>query len=208
MHYIIVDLEATCWENTRNPSRMEIIEIGAVLLTSPTGQVVDEFGRFIRPVAEPRLSDFCTRLTSITQADVDAADTFPTVFQAFRDWIGSKPFVLCSWGAYDPSQFRTDCRRHGIPFPETFEPHINIKKEFSRVYGVRRFGMAAALNHVRLPLEGSHHRGIDDARNTAKLARLTLPRLERENTEKLARLSLPRLERENTDRLFHGIPQL
>jgi inhibitor of KinA sporulation pathway (predicted exonuclease) len=75
MRYIITDLEATCWENVRAPERMEIIEIGAVALASATA-VVGEFNRFVRPIAEPRLSAFCTQLTSITQADVDGADIF------------------------------------------------------------------------------------------------------------------------------------
>ena len=32
MRYIIVDLEATCWEGVRDYGRMETIEIGAVEL--------------------------------------------------------------------------------------------------------------------------------------------------------------------------------
>jgi inhibitor of KinA sporulation pathway (predicted exonuclease) len=180
MRYVIVDLEATCWENNRNTDRMEIIEIGAVLLPSCSALPTAEFSRFVRPVVEPRLSDFCRKLTSISQADVDAADTFWTVLGNFLDWIGPEPFVLCSWGAYDLNQFRVDCQRHGIPFPETFGRHVNLKKEFARVFKVRRCGMVAALQHAGLPLEGRHHRGIDDARNIAKLARLVLPQLEHE----------------------------
>jgi inhibitor of KinA sporulation pathway (predicted exonuclease) len=34
VRYIIVDLEATCWENVRDYERMETIEIGAVELLS------------------------------------------------------------------------------------------------------------------------------------------------------------------------------
>ena len=178
MRYIIVDLEATCWENTRNSDRMEIIEIGAVVLPSSAHLASGEFARFVRPVVEPRLSAFCKQLTSIAQTDVDRAETFWTVFHEFLEWIGPEPFVLCSWGAYDLNQLRLDCRRHGIAFPPTFERHINLKKEFARVYNVRSCGMAAALRHTGLPLEGTHHRGIDDARNIGNLARLVLPRLE------------------------------
>jgi len=35
--------------------------------------------------------------------------------------------------------------------------------------------MSAALTIVNIPLEGHHHRGIDDARNIAKIANLLLP---------------------------------
>ena len=33
----------------------------------------------------------------------------------------------------------------------------------------QRHGMAGALRRVGLPLVGTHHRGIDDARNIARL---------------------------------------
>ena len=173
MQYIIVDLEATCWRDARDRARMEIIEIGAVRIPSAPG---DEFQRFVRPVEEPILSDFCRELTSIAQADVDAADTFPTVIGEFIDWIGREPFTLCSWGAYDLNQLRLDCRRHEIPLPPTFERHINLKQEFGRKFDVRPPGMSAALKIAGMRLEGTHHRGIDDARNIARLAELILPR--------------------------------
>lgn len=176
MRYVIVDLEATCWENGKDRSSMEIIEIGAVLLASSRGPAMAEFSEFIKPVAEPRLSAFCTQLTSITQEQVDTAEHFWTVFPRFVDWIGNEPFRLCSWGGYDLNQFRQDCQRHKLQLPATFEPHINLKKEFARLFKVKLCGMAAALKIARLPLEGTHHRGLDDARNIARLAQLILPR--------------------------------
>jgi inhibitor of KinA sporulation pathway (predicted exonuclease) len=178
MRYIIVDLEATCWENVRDYGRMETIEIGAVELPAADSPPVREFSRFVRPVAEPQLSEFCRRLTSIRQRDVELADYFWAVFPEFVEWIGDEPFVLCSWGGYDLTQFRTDCERHSLPFPASFERHINLKKEFARLLGVKACGMERALAHAGLPLEGTHHRGIDDARNIARLAALVLPALE------------------------------
>ena len=151
MRYIIVDLEATCWENVRDPDRMETIEIGAVELLSAQMPSSRKFNRFIRPVVERELSDFCRRLTAIRQRDVDLADEFSLVFPEFLEWIGEEPFFLCSWGGYDLTQLRRDCDRHG---------------------------MARALNLAGLPLEGTHHRGIDDARNIARLANRVLPILE------------------------------
>jgi 3'-5' exoribonuclease 1 len=77
---IVFDLEATCWEKGTRPERMETIEIGAVRLQAPTWETSSEFSRFIRPISEPILSDFCVSLTGISQADVDAADPFLLVF--------------------------------------------------------------------------------------------------------------------------------
>lgn len=176
--YVVVDLEATCWENVRIPGRNEIIEIGAVELLTAKGPPSREFSRFVRPVAEPELSEFCTELTSIRQSDVDGAETFDRVFPEFVDWIGEEPFVLCSWGAYDLNQFRVDCARHEIALPSTFLRHLNVKAAFASLHCIKPCGMAQALAHVGIPLSGTHHRGIDDAWNIARLAALILPALE------------------------------
>lgn len=175
MRFIIVDLEATCWEDVRDYDRMETIEIGAVELLSADGAPAREFARFVRPVVEPELSPFCRRLTTIRQRDVDAAEGFGAVFPAFVAWIGPDPFVLCSWGGYDLTQFRGDCARHGLALPATFERHVNLKQEFARAFSVKPCGLERALAQVGMTLEGTHHRGIDDARNIARLAALVLP---------------------------------
>jgi inhibitor of KinA sporulation pathway (predicted exonuclease) len=161
---------------------MEIIEIGAVRLADGAGPVDGEFSSFVRPVVATRLSEFCTRLTSIRQQDVDRAPHFWEVFPKFVEWIGPDPFVLCSWGGYDLNQFRQDCHRHHLALPTTFERHVNLKKEFARLRNVRICGMAKALQIAGIPLEGTHHRAADDARNIAKLATWILPRLEAEGT--------------------------
>ena len=178
MRYIVVDLEATCWRERSDRTQMEIIEIGAVVLQTSAGPTRAEFSRFVKPIASPKLSEFCTELTSICQEDVDHADYFWTVFPNFLEWIGEESFVLCSWGAYDLNQFRQDCRRHGMTFPVTFEQHINLKKEFARWKNIRPCGMSKGLELMKLPLAGQHHRAIDDARNIATLAQLVLPRVE------------------------------
>jgi inhibitor of KinA sporulation pathway (predicted exonuclease) len=182
MHYIIVDLEASCWEGGKNRDDMEIIEIGAVKLASSRGPVLGEFDSFVRPVVHPTLSEFCTQLTGIRQADVESADLFPQVFEHFLTWAGAEPFVFCSWGGYDLRQFQRDCQRHSIPFPVSFDRHMNLKQAFSRLYRTRPLGMKAALDMLGLPLVGHHHRGIDDARNIAWLSQLILPQIEAEQT--------------------------
>ena len=179
MRYIIVDLEATCWEKNQTPNRMEIIEIGAVSVESSSDSPSSEFAKFIKPVTEPILSGFCKNLTSISQDEIDQADYFYQVFPAFLDWIGDETFTICSWGNYDMNQFRVDCQRHKIPFPETFLNHINLKTGFAEVMNVKSCGMAKALKILGFELAGTHHRGIDDARNIAKIARVILPKIEK-----------------------------
>ncbi len=180
MRYVVVDLEATCWKSGMSRAEMEIIEIGSVLLASSSGPVLGEWGSFVRPVAHFELSDFCRELTSIRQEDVYSAPYFWEVLPRYLEWIGPEPFTLCSWGAYDLNQLRQDCQRHSLDFPATFERHINLKSAHARLRGIKPQGMNGALRHEGLTLEGTHHRGIDDARNIAKLAQIILPALDGE----------------------------
>lgn len=181
MRYAIVDLEATCWEDVRAPERMEIIEIGAVELLDAAAEAAREFARFVRPVLEPELSPFCRRLTTIRRRDVDAADSFPAVFAGFVARIGPGPFAPCSWGGYDLGQFRIGYARRGPDLPADFERHIDLKRGFTRLASIKPCGMTRALARAGLPARGTHRRGIDDARNIARLAALVLPRVAVQN---------------------------
>ncbi|MBN4055543.1 exonuclease domain-containing protein [bacterium AH-315-K03] len=172
MTYIIVDFEATCCDKgsvARN--EMEIIEIGAVVLNGKGPEILDEFQCFIKPVRNPRLSEFCTSLTSIKQGMVDVAEGFPAAMEQFQAWIeGFDKPLFCSWGYYDKSQLMQDCQYHHSQYPFSDE-HINIKQRFSNNRGYKKgLGLDQALKSVGLTFCGTAHRGIDDARNMANLS--------------------------------------
>src|SRR5262245_14881062 len=115
-HYLVIDLEATCDENHRIPrERTENIEIGAVLVAESTLKIEHELQTFVRPVLHPKLTPFCTKLTSIRQEDVDAAPNFPEALDKLRAFVGKRPVLFCSWGDYDKSQFARDAARHRVP---------------------------------------------------------------------------------------------
>ena len=167
---LIVDLEATCWERPEHdPQRMETIEIGAVLADPQRGEALREYQGFVRPVRAPQLSDFCRRLTTIRQADVEAAPPFPEALARFVAWIGDPAGVrLASWGYYDKRQLLQDCAFHAVPFPFD-EEHVNLKRMCSATLHLKPAGLAQALAKAGLELRGTHHRGLDDARNMWRL---------------------------------------
>ena len=78
----------------------------------------------------------------------------------------SRPWA--SWGDYDRKQFERQCAATGTPYPFSAR-HTNAKAQYALAHGLRRMGMDEALQHARLPLEGRHHRGEDDAWNIAAL---------------------------------------
>ena len=78
-------------------------------------------------------------------------------------------FVLCSWGDYDRQQFSRDERRLGVRAPLGAR-HVNLKEAFRRRSGDGdKLGCGQALRRVGLRFQGTAHRGIDDARNIARL---------------------------------------
>jgi len=173
-----LDLEATCCDDDSFPtSEMELIEIGALMVCGESLQTVDEFNIFIKPVRHPQLTEFCTNLTSITQADVDSAPNFKQAIAEFKNWLYQfENYLFCSWGQYDLNQLKQDCGFHEESYPIA-APHLNLKMQFSKAQKVRKHqGMVGALRLAGLPLEGRHHRGIDDARSIAKLMPFVLGR--------------------------------
>ena len=175
-YYLIVDVEATCSDDGSVPRHeMEIIEIGAVMQHARTLAIASEFQTFVRPVRHPRLTTFCTNLTGITQGDLADAPAYPAALEKMQQWMGAFADALfCSWGDYDRNQFAQDCEYHQVAYP--FGGHLNLKAEFSQCLNLRRrFGITQALRRLGLSFEGSHHRGLDDARNIARIVRAAGP---------------------------------
>ncbi|ATD04706.1 hypothetical protein PTE01_25350 [Pseudoalteromonas tetraodonis GFC] len=177
-NYLVLDLEATCCDDDSFPtSEMEMIEIGALMVCGESLKPVGEFNIFIKPVRHPQLTEFCTKLTTIHQSDLDGAPTYKEAIAKFKAWmLQFDNFLWGSWGQYDQNQIWQDCNYHNEPYPIP-APHLNLKKQFSKAQKVRKHqGMAGALQLAGIPLEGRHHRGIDDARNIARLLPFVLGR--------------------------------
>ncbi len=177
-YYLVLDLEATCCDQeTIKRHQMEIIEIGAVMVAAQDLTVIDEFQTFIKPIRYPILTPFCKSLTSITQEQVAQAPGYVEAIALLKQWLSNySNVVFGSWGDYDRNQFKQDSKFHNVPFPIAY-PHVNLKQLFSEVQGLpKRYGMAEALQLAGIALEGTHHRGIDDARNIAKLLPFILGR--------------------------------
>lgn len=155
---VVFDLEATCQKDDRSFPK-EIIEIGAVDLDG------NEFSQFIKPIQRPLLTDFCKELTTITQEDVDNARLFKYVYPEFLEFI--KDATILSWGNYDKNQLIKDLKLNRIYLgrQDIISNHVNLKDVYQEKTGFQPKGMKNALNRLNIPMTGTHHRGIDDARN-------------------------------------------
>lgn len=169
---LVIDLEATCADDGSVPPEvMEIIEIGAVWATAE-GAVLDRFQIFVRPLLRPRLTPFCTSLTGILQSDVDSAKLFAIAAKPLAQFAqdgAQEGSVWMSWGAYDLKQIERDCARHAVQNPVRL-PHQNAKQLFAKRQRLKKpTDLASACRLAKIGLEGSYHRALDDAINTARL---------------------------------------
>ncbi|MET7440493.1 MULTISPECIES: 3'-5' exonuclease [unclassified Streptomyces] len=169
----VIDVEATCWDGQPPPGSVsEIIEIGLAVVDVSARRRVSRHRILVRP-ARSAVSDFCTELTGLTQAEVEQGVTFADACRILvQDHeAGERPWA--SWGEYDRRQFARQSQAHEVAYPfgrPTERTHTNAKAVFAAAYGLRKKpGMAHALQIAGLPLEGRHHRGEDDAYNIAAL---------------------------------------
>ncbi|MFC6661296.1 exonuclease domain-containing protein [Deinococcus multiflagellatus] len=146
----------------------EIIEIGLCVLDLSTLERTERRALFVRP-ERSEISAFCTELTGLRAQDVADGLSFRDACTVLRREFHADSRPWASWGDYDRKQVQAQCAAAGIPSPFSVR-HINAKKVFTEAHGLnKRPGMAQALAHAGLPLEGRHHRGVDDAWNIAAL---------------------------------------
>lgn len=186
---IVVDVESTCWDQ-KTPDRLqesEIIEIGVCVVNLSTLSVEDSEGIFVLP-QRSSISEFCTNMTTITQEMLNENGTaFSAACSLLRDKYNTNNRLWMSWGDYDRRQFERQCEKSYYDARYPFGPtHLNVKNFFAIELGLsREVGMDEALKLLGMKLTGTHHRGMDDAQNIAKIA-CELLKLARRMQNKLA----------------------
>ena len=203
MYAIVLDFEATCWDSHeyihtplhktdhKKARRCEIIEFPMMVMDCDTLQVPGEedvFHEYVRPVKDPRLSDFCTQLTGITQQTVDGVDPFPDVFKRAQAFLGQRSLfpdnsVFVTVGNWDLEQMLPLQVELSVApqkrIPHLFRRWVNIKKlfvdcraELPLIHTKKERGsgsLAGMLRSAGLVFDGRPHSGIDDTRNTCTL---------------------------------------
>ena len=155
------------------PDRMEIIEIGAVQLRveprDAGGRRASRrsSGRWSRRV----LSDFCTRLDlrSVSRTST-ARRRSRRCCRASSPGSGASRSLSPRGAPTTSSQLRRDCRRARADAAARLREARQPASRSTRGSSVRKpMGMKRALAREGIPLAGSHHRALDDARNIARL---------------------------------------
>ncbi|KAL2086511.1 hypothetical protein ACEWY4_017570 [Coilia grayii] len=189
-YLIIIDFESTCWKEKNNYGQ-EIIEFPAVLLNTSTGEVESEFHTYVQPQEHPVLSEFCTELTGITQTQVEAGVPLAICLSRFTRWlqtlqqergvafvrggkaplVAGSPCAFVTWSDWDLGVcLLYECKRKQICKPEALNSWIDLRATYKLFYDRKPKGLNGALQDLGIEFSGREHSGLDDARNTARLA--------------------------------------
>jgi len=189
----IIDVEATCWENDeeRKNQPNEIIEIGIAILDVASLTIEKNDSIFVRP-EKSKVSPYCENLTHISQQVVDNLGIpFDEACEKLRTQYQTKKYPWTSWGDYDRHQFQKQCAKKYLSWSmvddrgpqdirlvqELEKPeypfgarHINIKTLFGLFMNLEKeVGVPSALQKLNMKFDGTHHRGMDDAYNIARI---------------------------------------
>jgi ERI1 exoribonuclease 3 len=174
MLFLVLDFEAQCLDGEAIRPQ-EIIEFPTIAIDAATRQEVSRFHSYIRPVAHPQITPFCTTLTGITQEMVQNCDPFKDVLARWVDWAGSladQDHIIVTCGDWDlKTALPEQCRHSSLRVPERLRRWINIKAAFGDHYGMKKRppGMVGMLAKMGMEVEGRHHSGIDDCHNIARV---------------------------------------
>jgi inhibitor of KinA sporulation pathway (predicted exonuclease) len=164
---LVIDVESTCWEGPAPPGQTsEIIEIGLCTIDVASLERLKKRSILVQP-EQSKVSAFCTQLTTLTADDLVDAGPLNDAIRILKDEYYSRQRLWASWGDYDRRQFERECRAKGIDYPFG-DWHLNVKTLFAVVAGLRReVGLGSAYKRLGWELQGTYHRGVDDAWNIA-----------------------------------------
>ncbi|KAL3314654.1 3'-5' exoribonuclease 1 [Cichlidogyrus casuarinus] len=183
-YLLIIDLECTCESQGSHRNGgvdydHEIIEFPILLYDSDKQSVISIFHAFCKPVKNPKLTNFCTNLTGITEERLEDALTFPELFLKIEHWIynecGLKDdqfIVVCDCNADMGKFMRIQCHISRMDMPSWSKKWCNLSRHFCEFYAIpkkRVMPLGDMIRHLEIPFFGSQHRALDDCTNILRV---------------------------------------
>ena len=174
MSYIVLDLE---WNQAMSsnasifnylPIRLagEIIQIGAVKLDDNL-YPAQEYKSDVKPVYFRRMHYKVKKLTGIDKERLNQSDTFPVVFEQFREWCGEYP-IFITWGNDDRRIMEQNIIVHDLDW-DWIGDWINLQFIYNMQTGgdKNQKALATAMEHFAIEQTRVAHDALGDAYNTA-----------------------------------------
>ncbi len=164
---LVIDVESTCWDGAAPDGQSsEIIEIGICSVDVRSLERLGKRSLLIKP-ERSTISHFCTELTTLAPELFIAAGTLADAVRTLKKEFSSQDRLWASWGDYDRRQFERVCSEAGVGYPFGVS-HLNVKALFAVAHGLsHEVGLDGACAKLGMVMDGTPHRGDDDAWNIA-----------------------------------------
>lgn len=175
MNYVIFDME---WNQARSKREAlerdlslagEIIEIGAVKVDEQM-HFIDTFRVFVKPKFFPKMNRRVSRLTGITDEDLENALPLPKAIRLFKRFCGRK-FAFFTWGNDDIKMLIDNMALYDIDskwIPESYNLQIMFDMQIANEH--RQCALSKAMEMVN-ERPFSEHDALNDAENTVLVMR-------------------------------------
>ena len=180
MRHIFVDFEmnhiAGEYQEERTFSKMEIVEIGAVMLDEQYREI-SSFQSYVKPEFNDKIEKQCTKVTGITTDTVAEAPVLWPVLQQFVQWCGADDVIVYAWSDSDLRQLKRELNLKEIECKELHrlcDNWVDFQRIFCDLLGIeKRVALKHAVNAIQSEFDGDEHDALWDARNTAKIFALS-----------------------------------
>lgn len=176
-YLLILDFEANCVE-TGGLVCQEVIEFPVVPIDVKNLKIMEDkiFHTYVKPTVVKEITPFCTGLTGITQAQVDAGITLEETLAKLDKYMADNGFnstnsTIVTCGRWDLATcLKNEANYKKIHLKDYLKKFINIKDAYMAMnFLSKAHGMPGMLSTYNLTLDGKHHSGIDDSKNIAKI---------------------------------------
>ncbi|WP_227935925.1 3'-5' exonuclease [Alkalihalobacillus deserti] len=170
--FIFFDFEMLCASKGLTFESMEAIRLGAVKYDLETKQTTT-FDHYIKPLSDKPLSEFCKKLTGISDQDLIDAPHFKEVFTEFLTWVGGiKKSQFFSWSSSDLSRLCMDASLHEISsstIKKIEQRYVDFQAIFTNRVSKTNASVESALHLYGLTFIGEKHNPLWDAYNTLRI---------------------------------------
>ncbi len=203
MKHIVVDLEmneiSRKYCEAKALCKMEIIEIGAVLLDENYTEI-GHFKTLVKPQFNEEIEPLFERITGITTKMVENAPVFEDGLKMFLSWCQSvnDDIQLYQWSDSDLIQLTKELSLKEVILSEKEQHLLMDWNDFQKEYGDklmlhRQVSLKNAIMYAGLDFEGKEHDALCDARNTGTLLRIIRdPELCKDALDKVIEIMTPK----------------
>lgn len=175
-------MKLTCLDLEMNQPSGKIVQIGAVIGDTQTGEIIDRIRIYVNP-GEP-IAEFITELCGITQAQIDEQGiSLEDAYFQLKKFHKKADFINpVSWGGGDSQeiydQLNEEVRKRWCFGRRWIDAKtVFVSQMIAHQNRVDSSGLANSMKAVGLQFVGRQHDAQDDAENTFKMYQYMLSSL-------------------------------